>query len=68
MKARYRVGDKFNYVWTDRYNLKHLSERTVLDVLTTTNAEAEVVQIEFVTEHIYEGNLIRDCIAQSLII
>jgi uncharacterized protein YuzE len=57
---KYAIGTKFNH-----YARKHNAERTIIDILTTTNSEGKVVGIEYVTESTFMGQRMTDTITAS---
>lgn len=60
MEATYKIGLTFNH-----YARKHNPERTIIEILTTTNSTGKVVRIEYVTESTFMGQRMTDTITAS---
>ncbi len=67
-KPCFKIGQEFI-----RPSRKHKYVETVTDILTTTNAAGEVINIRYVTSHLFCGQIILDrdvldtTIARSLV-
>lgn len=60
--ARFNIGQKF-LPYCDRVKREH----TIVDILTTQNSAGEVVKIEYITEHEFINQKLKDIFIDTTI-